>query len=64
MIQMVSLVFCVETSPNSLSADEVDTISTRALAVARYKRNHDWMNEVFHQAAFGLSYTPVRSSTP
>jgi hypothetical protein len=33
--------------------DEVDQISTRTLAIARYKRNHDWMNEVFHHAAFG-----------
>lgn len=35
------------------SGDEVDQISTRSLALARYKRNHDWMNDVFHQAAFG-----------
>ncbi|KDR82618.1 hypothetical protein GALMADRAFT_238026 [Galerina marginata CBS 339.88] len=35
------------------SGDEIDQISTRTLALARYKRNHDWMNEVFHQAAFG-----------
>ncbi|KAF9046513.1 hypothetical protein BJ165DRAFT_1472230, partial [Panaeolus papilionaceus] len=35
------------------SGDEVDQISSRTLASARYKRNHDWMNEVFIQAAFG-----------
>lgn len=40
-------VFCV-------SADEVDQISTRTLAVARYKHNHDWMNDVFRQAAYRM----------
>jgi len=35
------------------SGDEIDQLSTRTLALARYKRNHDWMNEVFCQAAFG-----------
>ncbi|KAF9561307.1 hypothetical protein CPC08DRAFT_664416 [Agrocybe pediades] len=34
------------------SGDEIDQISTRTLALARYKRNHDWMNDVFAQAAF------------
>jgi hypothetical protein len=36
-----------------MALDEVDSISTRTLALARYKRNHDWMNDVFNQAAFG-----------
>lgn len=35
------------------SGDEYDHISTRSLALARYKRNHDFMNEVFMYAAFG-----------
>ncbi|KAH9947481.1 hypothetical protein B0H21DRAFT_335775 [Amylocystis lapponica] len=35
------------------SADESDFISSRTLALARYKRNHDLMNEVFMYAAFG-----------
>ncbi|KAI5116751.1 hypothetical protein M0805_001609 [Coniferiporia weirii] len=35
------------------SGDEYDHISTRSLALARYKRNHDYMNEVFMNAAFG-----------
>ncbi|KAH8119596.1 hypothetical protein DFH11DRAFT_1565886 [Phellopilus nigrolimitatus] len=35
------------------SGDEYDHISTRSLALARYKRNHDYMNEVFMHAAFG-----------
>ena len=46
------------------SADEYDHISTRSLALARYKRNHEYMNEVFMHAAFGkchnitLQYEP------
>ncbi|CCM00989.1 uncharacterized protein FIBRA_03037 [Fibroporia radiculosa] len=35
------------------SADEGDMISTRTLALTRYRRNHDLMNEVFMFAAFG-----------
>jgi len=35
------------------SADEIDQISTRSLALTRYKRNHELMNEVFMYAAFG-----------
>ncbi|KAH9831353.1 uncharacterized protein C8Q71DRAFT_798968 [Rhodofomes roseus] len=34
------------------SADESDMISTRTLAMTRYKRNHEFMNEVFMYAAF------------
>ncbi|KAJ3555780.1 hypothetical protein NM688_g2382 [Phlebia brevispora] len=34
------------------SADEQDLISTRTLALTRYRRNHEYMNEVFMQAAF------------
>ena len=37
-----------------VSADEVDQISTRTLAVARYKHNHDWMNDIFCQAAYRI----------
>ncbi|KAJ4483941.1 hypothetical protein J3R30DRAFT_3425986 [Lentinula aciculospora] len=36
------------------SGDEVDSISTRTLALTRYKRNHDLMNEVFVKASFGV----------
>ena len=39
-----------------MSADEIDQISTRTLAVARYKHNHDWMNDVFRQAAYRMPY--------
>ncbi|KAF7370962.1 SWI/SNF and RSC complexes subunit ssr4 [Mycena sanguinolenta] len=35
------------------SGDENDTISTRALSLTRYRRNHDIMNEVFAHAAYG-----------
>ncbi|KZP09117.1 hypothetical protein FIBSPDRAFT_938639 [Athelia psychrophila] len=35
------------------SRDEADQISTRSLALTRYKRNHELMNEVFQYAAFG-----------
>ncbi|KAF8967124.1 hypothetical protein BDZ97DRAFT_1656982 [Flammula alnicola] len=44
------------------SGDEVDQISTRTLALARYKRNHDWMNDVFFQAAFGKRSTQPKPS--
>ncbi|KAG6879230.1 hypothetical protein C0992_004291 [Termitomyces sp. T32_za158] len=37
------------------SGDEIDHISTRTLALNRYKRNHDMMNEVFKYAAYGAS---------
>lgn len=42
------------------SADELEHISTRALALTRYKRNHELMNEVFMHAAFGITvhYSP------
>ncbi|KAJ3713215.1 hypothetical protein C8R42DRAFT_634304 [Lentinula raphanica] len=43
------------------SGDEVDTISTRTLALTRYKQNHDWMNEVFVKASFGVQ--PNSNST-
>jgi hypothetical protein len=33
--------------------DESEQISTRSLALTRYKRNHELMNEVFMFAAFG-----------
>jgi len=35
------------------SADEADMISSRTLALARYRRNHEFMNEVFMYAGFG-----------
>ncbi|KAF8549526.1 hypothetical protein OG21DRAFT_1515109 [Imleria badia] len=40
------------------SADEFDMISTRTLAITRYKRNHELMEEVFKKAAFGALVTP------
>ncbi|KAF4577065.1 hypothetical protein EYR36_005052 [Pleurotus pulmonarius] len=35
------------------SGDEAESISTKTLAINRYKRNHELMNEVFRQAALG-----------
>ncbi|KAG8214832.1 NADP-dependent oxidoreductase domain-containing protein [Butyriboletus roseoflavus] len=40
------------------SADEFEVISTRTLALTRYKRNHELMEEVFRKAAFGTLMTP------
>ncbi len=51
------------TTPTPLTphpTDEVDQISSRTLALARYKRNHDWMNDVFNQAAFGARVAPSK----
>ncbi|KZT37292.1 hypothetical protein SISSUDRAFT_987999, partial [Sistotremastrum suecicum HHB10207 ss-3] len=38
---------------DDIEDDEFDHLSTRSLAVARYKRNYDFMNEVFWQASHG-----------
>ncbi|KAJ7156869.1 hypothetical protein C8R43DRAFT_997483 [Mycena crocata] len=40
------------------SGDEHDTISTRALSLTRYRRNHDIMAEVFTHAAFSPKNVP------
>ncbi|KAJ6581069.1 hypothetical protein B0H19DRAFT_1113509 [Mycena capillaripes] len=42
------------------SGDENDTISTRALSLTRYRRNHDIMAEVFTHAAYGPKNAPPR----
>ncbi|KAI0060462.1 hypothetical protein BV25DRAFT_1908449 [Artomyces pyxidatus] len=39
-------------------ADDLDFISTRALALTRYKRNHELMSAVFMHAAFGERSAP------
>ncbi|KAI0747576.1 hypothetical protein C8Q74DRAFT_510852 [Fomes fomentarius] len=41
------------------SADESETISTRTLALTRYRRNHEFMNEVFMYAALGDKKAPL-----
>ncbi|KAF8196886.1 hypothetical protein K438DRAFT_1933985 [Mycena galopus ATCC 62051] len=40
------------------SGDENDTISTRALSLTRYRRNHDIMSEVFTHAAYNRDNGP------
>jgi hypothetical protein len=45
-------------------AEDLDSISTRSLALTRYKRNHDLMNEVFRQAAFGTSIPDAHRTPP
>ncbi|KAH7913347.1 hypothetical protein BJ138DRAFT_1081741 [Hygrophoropsis aurantiaca] len=40
------------------SADESELISTRTLALTRYRRNHELMEEVFKEAAFGKKKIP------
>lgn len=47
---------------HTIPSDESDWISTRTLALARYKRNHDSMNEVFFHAAFGDKTKPPQPS--
>lgn len=48
------IVFGREASYRVLVAlDEFEMISTRTLGLARYKRNHELMEEVFKKAAFG-----------
>ncbi|TFK40731.1 hypothetical protein BDQ12DRAFT_627394 [Crucibulum laeve] len=44
------------------SGDETDLISTRTLAMTRYRRNHELMNEVFKHAAYGDKNEPERPS--
>ncbi|KAJ8520873.1 hypothetical protein ONZ45_g2395 [Pleurotus djamor] len=39
--------------PDDDSGDEAEMISVRSLAMNRYRRNHELMNEVFIHAAFG-----------
>lgn len=39
--------------------DEADFVSTRSLALARYRRNHDFMNDIFRHAAYGGKHTPA-----
>ena len=43
-------------------ADDLEHISTRTLAMTRYKRNHELMNEVFMFAAFGSYFSRPGSS--
>lgn len=41
---------------------EKEMISTRTLALTRFQRNHEFMDEVFMQAALGLSTSLVHLS--
>jgi len=44
------------------SGDEYEPVSTRTLAIERFKRNHELMAEIFTQASKGNRKPPVRSS--
>ncbi|KAF8657316.1 hypothetical protein AX16_002238 [Volvariella volvacea WC 439] len=44
------------------SGDETDQISTRTLAMSRYRRNHEIMHQVFNYAAFGDKTLPPQPS--
>ncbi|KAK2459682.1 hypothetical protein APHAL10511_008327 [Amanita phalloides] len=44
------------------SGDETEQISTKTLAITRYRRNHELMSEVFTHAAFGDKNSPAPSS--
>ncbi|PPQ67974.1 hypothetical protein CVT25_000454 [Psilocybe cyanescens] len=50
--------------PAAANTDEMDQYPTRTLALARYKRNHDWMNDVFNQAAFGKTRATEPKPSP
>ncbi|EKM49832.1 uncharacterized protein PHACADRAFT_33381 [Phanerochaete carnosa HHB-10118-sp] len=39
-------------------AEDSESITIRALALTRYRRNHDFMNEVFMHAAYGKQLEP------
>lgn len=52
---MMLTLFCEVRMEDEDSGDEHEHISTRSLALARYKRNHEFMNEVFMHAALGTS---------
>jgi len=41
---------------------EKEMISTRTLALTRFQRNHEFMDEVFMQAALGDKHPPKRKS--
>ncbi|KAF8736035.1 hypothetical protein AX14_000979 [Amanita brunnescens Koide BX004] len=41
------------------SADETEQISTKTLAITRYRRNHELINEVFTYAALGNKSSPA-----
>jgi len=38
---------------------EKEMISTRTLALTRFQRNHEFMDEIFTQAAFGSSISSI-----
>lgn len=38
--------------------DDGEIYTTRSLAMARYRRNHDFMNDIFRHAAYRGKYTP------
>ena len=54
--------------PTDLYDPEKEMISTRTLALTRFQRNHEFMDEVFMRAALGsstlLTYPSIRTHAP
>jgi len=50
------------THPDEDEEIEKEMISTRTLALTRFQRNHEFMDEVFMQAALGDKHPPKRKS--
>jgi len=48
--------------PDEEEEMEKEMISTRTLALTRFQRNHEFMDEVFMQAALGDKHPPKRES--
>lgn len=43
------------------SGDELDDISARDIAMARYKRNHDYLSEIFTPYNAGMDFGSIHS---
>jgi hypothetical protein len=52
-VGLYPLLLCCFSLIHRFLSDESELLSTRTLALTRYRRNHELMEEVFKQAAFG-----------